>query len=165
MTRQLHCLRIIPVILFLLMMEVHKHPHHITHKKKWGEYVLEFFMLFLAVFLGFVAENIRENRVEKEKENQYIQSMVEDLKADQVVLAAHITNVGDGIHMMDTLIYYLNHHEIIATHTGQMYFLARFAPRLYPLNINNRTFEQLKNSGSFRLIHSIHISNKIGVGK
>ena len=19
-------------------MEVHKHPHHVTHKKKWGEY-------------------------------------------------------------------------------------------------------------------------------
>ncbi len=33
-------------------MEVH-HPHHVTHKKKWTEYLLEFFMLFLAVFLGF----------------------------------------------------------------------------------------------------------------
>jgi hypothetical protein len=21
-------------------MEIHKHPHHITHKKKWAEYVL-----------------------------------------------------------------------------------------------------------------------------
>ena len=28
-------------------MEVHKHPHHVTHKKKWPEYLLEFFMLFL----------------------------------------------------------------------------------------------------------------------
>ena len=37
-------------------MEVHKHPHHVTHKKKWGEYILEFLMLFLAVFLGFIAE-------------------------------------------------------------------------------------------------------------
>jgi hypothetical protein len=45
-------------------MEVHKHPHHITHKKKWGEYLLEFFMLFLAVLLGFGAENIREISVE-----------------------------------------------------------------------------------------------------
>ncbi|HET9429672.1 MAG TPA: hypothetical protein VFO70_00790, partial [Chitinophagaceae bacterium] len=30
-------------------MEVHKHPHHVTQKKKWGEYVLEFLMIFLAV--------------------------------------------------------------------------------------------------------------------
>ena len=33
-------------------MEVHKHPHHITHKKKWREYFLEFFMIFVAVFLA-----------------------------------------------------------------------------------------------------------------
>src|SRR2546430_3170722 len=41
-------------------MEVHKHPHHVTDKKKWGEYFLEFLMIFLAVTLGFFAENIRE---------------------------------------------------------------------------------------------------------
>ena len=63
-------------------MEVHKHPHHVTHKKKWGEYLLEFFMLFLAVFLGFLAENYRETLVNKEKEHHYMQSMVADLKAD-----------------------------------------------------------------------------------
>jgi hypothetical protein len=44
-------------------MEVHKHPNHITHKKKWSEYLLEFLMIFLAVFLGFIAENFRENYV------------------------------------------------------------------------------------------------------
>ena len=48
-------------------MEVQKHPHHVTHKKKWTEYLLEFFMLFLAVFLGFVAENISEGVVESNR--------------------------------------------------------------------------------------------------
>jgi hypothetical protein len=62
-------------------MEVH-HPHHPTHKKKWGEYLLEFFMLFLAVFLGFLAENFREHLVEKEKIQQYMHTMVENLKYD-----------------------------------------------------------------------------------
>src|SRR5690349_25121155 len=63
-------------------MEVHKHPHHVTHKKKWGEYLLEFSMLFLAVFLGFVAENIRESSVERHQEKEYMRLMVEDLKKD-----------------------------------------------------------------------------------
>src|SRR3954468_5958326 len=56
-------------------MEVHKHPHHVTHKKKWGEYLLEFFMLFLAVFLGFVAENIRESNADHEREKQYAEEL------------------------------------------------------------------------------------------
>ena len=63
-------------------MEVHKHPHHITHKKKWTEYLLEFFMLFLAVFLGFVAENIREHKVEKNREKQFATLLLSDLKTD-----------------------------------------------------------------------------------
>ena len=40
-------------------MDVH-HAHHPTHKKNWKEYMLDFFKLFLIVFLGFIAENIRE---------------------------------------------------------------------------------------------------------
>src|SRR5664279_12127 len=67
-------------------MEVHKHPHDITHKKKWGEYLLEFLMLFLAVFLGFVAENIRETSVEHDREKEYMVTMLEDLKTDVPLL-------------------------------------------------------------------------------
>src|SRR3954451_24395061 len=63
-------------------MEVHKHPHHVSHKKKWGEYLLEFFMLFLAVFLGFIAENYREHIVEHQQEKQYMITLIEDLNID-----------------------------------------------------------------------------------
>src|SRR6476620_5416686 len=72
-------------------IEVHKHPHHITHKKKWAEYLLEFFMLFLAVFLGFIAENIRENNVEREREKEYARLLLFDLKADSAALSTRKT--------------------------------------------------------------------------
>ena len=45
-------------------MEVHHHSHH---PKKWKEYITEFLMLFLAVTLGFFAENLRESYIHKEK--------------------------------------------------------------------------------------------------
>jgi len=142
-------------------MEVHKHPHHITHKKKWGEYLLEFVMLFLAVFLGFIAENIREHQVEREREKEYIESLVADLKSDQQVLAEHIVHVKSGLTMTDSMIALLNTPSSIAGNTGQLYYFARLAPRLKPLSINNRTLEQLKNSGNFRLIKNLATSNKI----
>src|SRR6478672_7534260 len=141
-------------------METH-HSHNISHKKKWGEYLLEFFMLFLAVFLGFLAENLREHQVEKEREKQYIESLVADLKADQLSLSNHIATVNNGILMMDTLISQLSHPADITSHTGTVYYLARLAPRLRPLTISNRTYEQLKNSGNFRLIRNLDISNGI----
>jgi hypothetical protein len=64
-------------------MEVHHHPNLHHQPKKWKEYFLEFLMIFLAVSMGFIAENIRENLVNKEKELNYIENLVRDLKEEK----------------------------------------------------------------------------------
>jgi hypothetical protein len=140
-------------------MEVHAHSH--TPRKKWTHYFWEFLMLFLAVFCGFLAENQREHMIEHQREKQYIQSLIADLKSDQQVLDLHIEHVKKGSSMMDSVISILNTPSEIENNTGSLYYLARIAPRLNPLSTNSRTFEQLKNSGNFRLIRDIGISNKI----
>src|SRR6188768_901067 len=61
-------------------MEVHHHAN--TPRKKWTHYLWEFLMLFLAVFCGFLTENLREHRVERQRGRQYIQSFYQDLKTD-----------------------------------------------------------------------------------
>src|SRR5579862_3670496 len=61
--------------------ELHKAPGH-----GWRHYLFEFFMLFLAVFCGFMAENEREHLVENQKEKEYVNSMMEDLKKDSAFL-------------------------------------------------------------------------------
>ena len=47
-------------------MEVHHHAHNPVepyHKKNWKSYFWEFFMLFLAVFCGFLAEYKIEHKI------------------------------------------------------------------------------------------------------
>src|SRR6266496_145462 len=61
-------------------MEIHAHSH--TARKKWTHYLWEFLMLFLAVFCGFLAENVREHLVEKYRENKYIATLAKELKYD-----------------------------------------------------------------------------------
>jgi len=94
-------------------MEVHKHPHHVMHKKKWNEYLLEFFMLFLAVFLGFVAENIRENIVEHEREKQYMESFITDLQNDTATLIAGFRLKDQRIEAIDSVfLFFETHHDV-----------------------------------------------------
>ncbi len=140
-------------------MEVHAHSH--TARKKWTHYFWEFLMLFHTVFCGFLAEYKLEHMIEHQREKQYIRSLMADLESDQQVLTGHILHVKKGISMMDSVINFLNTPSLIENNTGMLYFLARLAPRLNPLSTNNRTFEQLKNSGNFRLIRNISTSNKI----
>jgi len=48
--------------------EAHHHPDILHKPKTWKEYILEFLMIFLAVTLGFVAENFREYLGEEQRE-------------------------------------------------------------------------------------------------
>jgi hypothetical protein len=67
-------------------MEVHHHPQ-LEHKHKpWKEYVLEGFMIFVAVMMGFIAENIREGIDNSEHAKQLTTQLVQDLKADTAQL-------------------------------------------------------------------------------
>ena len=140
-------------------MEVHHHAN--TPRKKWTHYLWEFLMLFLAVFCGFLAEYQLEHTIEHQREKQYLKSLIADLKGDQQTLSEHILHLQAGLSRMDSVITILNTPLLIRDNTGKLYYLARIGPRLNPLSTSNRTFEQLKNSGNFRLIRDINTSNKI----
>jgi len=141
-------------------MEVHKHPHHVTHKKKWGEYGLEFLMLFLAVFLGFVAENIRENIVDRHREKEYIESFIEDLKIDSSSLSEAITTIQGYETMIDSLMYLLSNPGVNLSGSN-LYYYARFVTKVNFFKSNDRTIAQLKNSGGLRLIKNQQASDSI----
>ncbi|MEO7982473.1 MAG: hypothetical protein ABI688_00195 [Bacteroidota bacterium] len=140
-------------------MEVHAHTH--TQRKKWTHYLWEFLMLFLAVFCGFLAEYQLEHIIEHQREKEFIKSMVEDLQDDQEKLQSYINDQKLGVMRMDTLITILNDNKLIKENGNQLYYLGRVSPRVAIFNDNNRTLEQLKNSGSFRLIRNAPASNKI----
>ncbi|GAC1592650.1 MAG: hypothetical protein NVS3B19_14380 [Ginsengibacter sp.] len=143
-------------------MEVHKHPHHVAHTKKWFEYLLEFVMLFLAVYLGFVAENIREGHVEKEREMQYIKSFYEDISGDQNKLQDLLSFMNLLQKAADTLPVLLKHANI-KTPANDIYYYIRQLYRTPVINLytTDRTYVQLRNSGGMRLIESKQLSDSI----
>lgn len=73
-------------------MEVHHHGH-VQEKKKWLEYLFQFFMLFLAVFCGFLAEYQLEHKIESDKERV---GMLGALKTTAIDLSAYLQNHYDS---------------------------------------------------------------------
>ena len=140
-------------------MEVHAHTH--TARKKWTHYFWEFLMLFLAVFCGFLAEYQLEHKIEKDRELQFVKSMKSDLQDDVRSLDSMFQFEQTGILMLDTLMDLLNNPEIAKQNGDQLYYVARMGPRTQPFANNSRTFDQLRNSGGFRLIRNAPASNMI----
>ncbi len=142
-------------------MEVHKHPHHVTHKKKWGEYLLEFFMLFLAVFLGFIAENIRENSVNRETEKNNIESLVRNLREDSLSLV-RTSQVNEKRFMyLDSLMDLKN--SSVSDTIFQRHFVYYDLKLGYDdyFQSNQTTFDQMQSSGTLRLISHAGVLDSI----
>ncbi len=129
-------------------MEVHHHPH--IEKKSFKEYLLEGLMIFVAVSMGFIAENIREKIVDNEKGKEYMFSMYQDLKEDTTELNRIIQLKQNDITYYDSLFYLLKADR---TKTNDIYYYLRLLPRQNFFYRVDGTNKQLENAGGFRLIH------------
>jgi hypothetical protein len=139
-------------------MEVHAHTH--TERKKWTHYLWEFFMLFLAVFCGFTAENWREHFVEHAREKQYMRTLLEDLKKDTSSLEECLyfwKKLRDKIDNSRPLLKTSLHNNS----QKEIYEMAAMMVDFNDFIYSDRTIEQLRNSGNFRLIRNEHVSDTL----
>jgi hypothetical protein len=141
-------------------MEVQKHPHHVAHKKKWHEYILEFAMLFLAVFLGFLAENMREKQVEHEREREYMVTMVEDLQSDIPIIDSTMREWEWVNRSVDSVVDAIG-PTMGTTDLTKVYRHINEALNPWSFKYNDRTITQLKNAGGFRLLRNDTVSHAI----
>lgn len=141
-------------------MEVHHHSEH--RPKKFTHYLWEFLMLFLAVFCGFLAENFREQQVEKRREHQFIYSLTDDVKLDTAALNGILTRRLRRKQMFDSLSLLLNSSQR-DNYVSRLYFFTRQMQRLSPVifTYNDRTIQQLKNGGNMRLIRKSNVTDAV----
>ena len=141
-------------------MEVH-HPHSHHGPKKWKEHFLEFFMLFLAVTLGFFAENQREHYVERHRETQYMESMVEDLKNDTAEFSKQLRGASYLVYKLDTALNIFYKDQWNDSIIKKLYLVNLSYLGRRDVYLSERTSSQLKNAGGMRLIRKQNITDQI----
>ena len=145
-------------------MEVHKHPHHVTHKKKWGEYFLEFFMIFLAITLGFIAENIREHSVEKTNAKRYMETYRDELLQQKNLFAEYKKRFQTKIINSDTIkMIFFNHEENQKLDVLQRLVIPVIS--LIDVPFNTSSYDQMVNSGALRYINDIELRDSMSAYK
>ena len=138
-------------------MEVHHHPH--TERKKWTHYFWEFFMLFLAVTLGFFVENQREHYIERQRTKEYAAQMVQDLKKDTALYFGRIAWMEMHIKSFDTVSILFGQSPPVSNNRLIKAVLTQRGT--YNVSLNPTTFNQMKNSGTLRYFRNIDISRTI----
>ena len=139
-------------------MEVHSHTH--TSRKKWTHYLWEFLMLFLAVFCGFLAENIREHKVEQQRAKEFARSLVQDLQNDTAAIRVQKRSGRIFIAIANSLLT-ISKTRLEGRNAAEFSFYTRFMYWTVPLSWNRSTFQQIKNSGGLRYFKDYQLLEKL----
>jgi hypothetical protein len=118
-------------------------------------------MLFLAVFLGFIAENIREHIADKKRGQEYIRSFVEDLKKDTAQFRSLLYEYSAYDSVTDQI---TSCYDTVTHHATSTSCLKEIIPCLISFTdfvYTDRTIQQLKNAGGLRSIQNKNVADSI----
>jgi hypothetical protein len=127
---------------------------HFSPKKKWYVYFIDFIMLFVAVTLGFYAENVRDQQSEKNREISYLKNIHEDLLVDINNFEYVISSNNSRLSLLDSL-----HMEINKANPDlpSLYYYIRNLTQRSTFESSHLGLDQIKSSGGFRLIQNAKI--------
>ncbi len=128
-------------------MEVHHHPE--VEKKGFKEYLLEGLMIFLAVLMGFIAENIREGISENKRAAEFAKSYYGDIKKDTLLLQQALRFSAHKIAAIDSIITVLHQPETLSADTI-FYTKGLVSTQVLPFEPTTGSYEQIKSSGAIR---------------
>jgi hypothetical protein len=128
-------------------MEVHHHPE--VERKGFKEYLLEGLMIFLAVLMGFIAENIREGITENKRAAEFARSYYGDIKKDTLLLHRVMRFNAHKIAAIDSAINALDEPKNPRTDTIEVY-KGMIASYVFPFEPSGGNYEQIKASGAIR---------------
>lgn len=143
-------------------MEVHHHTHH---PKKWKEYFTEFFMLFLAVSLGFLAENIREVYIEKERSHELAEALLSDVENDEVRMKSFLIDRSEIMEDIKLIILDVKKKGILENDPEQYRLFSRSAFYWAYFEPKTANLEQIINSGSLRYFKKKGLVEAVSVYK
>jgi hypothetical protein len=143
-------------------MEVHHHPE--VERKGLKEYLLEGLMIFLAVMMGFFAENLRETISNNHHENELAKALYTELSADSAAAAGKLEIRSSKEKDLDYLCHFFKDSSLTKMPRG---FYPAFTTGLYMINIyafepKDGILSQLKNSGTVRYFKSIELQKLLG---
>lgn len=134
-----------------------KPKRRLYHKSKtWKAYIFDFLMIFLAVTLGFMAENLRERYMENKRVRQYAQSLYEDLKIDTAIIQRTYDEEAWIQLKFDSAAMILASNDL-SDNNEFIYYVERYLSINDMFSSQDVTYQQLRSSGNLRYMRNFDL--------
>ena len=133
-------------------------------EKKYREYLIfgigEIFLVMIGILLALQVNNLNEKRKEDEQIRKYAKSLAQELEDDIAMIKIIEYSTKQIAFRIDSLSNYIRDKQIEEI-SNLIVICLTWNQTYRPYSWNRATLEELKNSGSLRLIKNPELSKKI----
>lgn len=124
----------------------------VSLKKNLLDYLFDFFMLFLAVTLGFFSNNLREDIINHKTEKEYIVKLISDVERDTSDLRQLLQKERTQLFGIDTLLQAFEKNNLQPPEEDLYRLIMKYLSYYNGFQPRSITFNQLKYAGDLNLI-------------
>ncbi|MDX1471640.1 MAG: DUF6090 family protein [Flavobacteriaceae bacterium] len=135
------------------------------HQNRTSRYLLyaigEIFLVVIGILIALQINNWNQGRLDRIKERTYIESLINDLKADTMMIAIQLENSTHSFNaglMLDSII---RHGELYDFDPIEIIDEAQRLGRVWLPQYNTNTYDDLINTGNFDLIENRELADYI----
>jgi hypothetical protein len=128
--------------------------------KSWKSYLLEFFMIFLAVTLGFFAESYRSDLADIKKSNQLKKAIAIDMKKDIKQLEEYNAQINFILRMIDRMDSLLDVNPKEVDQRDYYNTLINYSI-LYSFSVSDKSLHQAESMGFIQNYHKENLGDDI----
>ncbi len=128
--------------------------------KSWKSYLLEFFMIFLAVTLGFFAESYRNDLADIKKSNQLKKAIAIDMKKDVKQLEEYNTQINFILRMIDRMDSLLDVNPQEVDQRDYYNTLINYSI-IYSFSVSDKSLHQAESMGFIQNYHKENLGDDI----
>jgi hypothetical protein len=129
--------------------------------KNLKDYFFDFFLVFIAVTLGFFSNNLREGIIDRNTEKDYIARLIRDIEVDTAEIHELIIQKKDQVFGFDTLLRLFEYSNLNPP-VDELYQLALKHLGTYAgFRARTVTIDQMRNAGDLNLIRDKAIADSI----
>lgn len=133
---------------------------HNPSKIPWKKYFWEFFMLFLAVFCGFLAQWQLENILDRGRESEYIYLLINELESDNKKING-VFNDTIRNRQLDDFVIALADMDNNPNNIRNTYLMVNNILGFDGMIFNRSTLSQLKSGGNMHFIRNKQVVDSI----
>ncbi len=130
--------------------------------KEYGFLILEFVVLVLGFFISLQVNEWQNDREDRELESQYLSRLENDFEKSIVALNESIDRIGRSVERLESGLTVLAKRERSEGDYPALFFALQSSSLRGSFPVYFGTFEELKDTGSMRLIESTQLRESLG---